>query len=345
MNRFAQHRRAVAIALAIVIALGIVPAYGASAPATVPEGQLVPNHALVGGVDLYSLDATAARAVIASASVVPSLAPITAQGDGHKMTFKPVNAVASKSAVYVNVEAMLEQAYEPTTTTTPFALTPLYSIRTSVVSSWTNSLARKIDHKAKDAKRSRKGYKLVVSKEAVGHAVNKPVTTARLKAAVASEVASPDTTLAVVAVALKTLKPKVTRKNIGKAILVVLSQYKIRLYNGTKIEKTYRCAIGMRAFPTPTGKWKVIRKVKYPSWHNPGSGWAKNMPSVIGPGPSNPLGTRAIYLNASGIRFHGTYKWWSIGRAASHGCMRMRRADVEDFYPRVPVGTAVWIVR
>ena len=149
----------------------------------------------------------------------------------------------------------------------------------------------------------------------------------------------------VVSASLKTVKPKVTRKNIGKAILVVLSHYSVKLYKGTKIEKTYRCAIGMPGFSTPTGKWRVTGKVKNPSWYNPGSAWGRNMPSVIGPGPSNPLGTRAIYLNASGIRFHGTSKDYSIGRRASHGCMRMHRWDVEDFYPRVPVGTTVWIVR
>ena len=69
------------------------------------------------------------------------------------------------------------------------------------------------------------------------------------------------------------------------------------------------------------------------------------MPETIGPGPGNPLGTRALYLSAPGIRFHGipSGENWSIGQAASHGCMRMHRWDVEDFYPRVPVDTPVYI--
>jgi L,D-transpeptidase ErfK/SrfK len=69
------------------------------------------------------------------------------------------------------------------------------------------------------------------------------------------------------------------------------------------------------------------------------------MPSYIGPGPRNPLGTRALYLNASGIRIHGTNNSNSIGTAASHGCMRLRRADIEDLYPLVPIGTPVFIRR
>jgi len=83
-----------------------------------------------------------------------------------------------------------------------------------------------------------------------------------------------------------------------------------------------------------------------PTWYNNGSDWAKNMPATIGPGPGNPLGTRALYLNAAGIRIHGipSSEDWSIGSAASHGCMRMHRWDAEDLYPRVPVGTRVIIV-
>ena len=69
------------------------------------------------------------------------------------------------------------------------------------------------------------------------------------------------------------------------------------------------------------------------------------MPSYIGPGPSNPLGTRALYLDAPGIRIHGTNNIASVGTPASHGCMRMVRHDVEDLYPRVPVGTPIWIVK
>ncbi len=113
--------------------------------------------------------------------------------------------------------------------------------------------------------------------------------------------------------------------------------------------KTYRCAIGMPGYPTPRGTFVIKRKVKMPSWTNPGGAWGRGMPSYIGPGPSNPLGTRALYLyrgnSDTGIRFHGTTKTSSIGQAASHGCMRMKRKDVERFYKQVPVGTTVYIVK
>jgi lipoprotein-anchoring transpeptidase ErfK/SrfK len=53
----------------------------------------------------------------------------------------------------------------------------------------------------------------------------------------------------------------------------------------------------------------------------------------------------ACDLNADGIRIHGTENVASVGTAASHGCMRMQRHDIEEFYPMVPVGTPVYIVQ
>jgi lipoprotein-anchoring transpeptidase ErfK/SrfK len=141
--------------------------------------------------------------------------------------------------------------------------------------------------------------------------------------------------------------PSVT--HFDKTIMVVLKQRKIYLYDNTKMIKTYRCAIGMPRYPTPTGTFVIRRKVKNPSWTNPGGAWGKGMPSYIRPGPSNPLGTRALYLyrgySDTGVRFHGTTNRGSIGHAASHGCMRMRREDVEKFYKQVPLYTTVYIVK
>jgi len=141
--------------------------------------------------------------------------------------------------------------------------------------------------------------------------------------------------------------PKVT--GFGKVIMVVLKERRIYLYDGKSVYKKYRCAIGMARYPTPTGTFVIKRKVKMPSWTNPGGAWGKGMPSYIAPGPRNPLGTRALYLyrngSDTGIRFHGTSNRGSIGHAASHGCMRMRREDVEKFYKQVPIGTNVYVVK
>jgi lipoprotein-anchoring transpeptidase ErfK/SrfK len=126
---------------------------------------------------------------------------------------------------------------------------------------------------------------------------------------------------------------------------VVRSKRHMWLYDGEKVIFSAPVAIGTPGHPTPLGTWKVVGKVKNPSWTNPGAAWAASMPPYIPPGPSNPLGTRAIYLSASGIRFHGTNNINSVGTAASHGCMRMYRSDIEALYPKVPVGIDVFILR
>jgi len=89
---------------------------------------------------------------------------------------------------------------------------------------------------------------------------------------------------------------------------------------------------------------EVIDKHENPTWHNPAPDtWGADMPLMIPGGPSNPLGTRALYLDAPGIRIHGTPDTDSVGFYVSHGCIRMRMWEVEELYPRVPIGTPMLI--
>ncbi|MFI5053916.1 MAG: L,D-transpeptidase, partial [Acidimicrobiia bacterium] len=107
---------------------------------------------------------------------------------------------------------------------------------------------------------------------------------------------------------------------------------------------TYPVATAMPGYVTPPGHWKIINKVENPTWYNPApTTWGAGMPASIPPGYGNPLGTRALYLNAPGIRIHGTYETSSIGTHASHGCIRMLIPDVEQLYPLVPIGSNVII--
>jgi L,D-transpeptidase ErfK/SrfK len=68
------------------------------------------------------------------------------------------------------------------------------------------------------------------------------------------------------------------------------------------------------------------------------------MPRYIPPGPRNPLGSRALRLDRGSLVIHGTPQPWTIGRRSSHGCIRMKRADVEQLFELVPQGTPVFIV-
>jgi hypothetical protein len=144
---------------------------------------------------------------------------------------------------------------------------------------------------------------------------------------------------------LKRLEPEVTKQDLGQTIVVDLSGLKLQLYDGLRLRKTYPVAAGQPQYPTPPGEWTVIDKVENPTWVNPApDGWGAGLPASIPGGPSNPLGTRAIYLDAPGIRIHGTSSSSSIGTYASHGCVRMYMSDVEELYELVDVGATVHIV-
>ncbi|MCB0881525.1 MAG: L,D-transpeptidase family protein [Thermoleophilia bacterium] len=128
---------------------------------------------------------------------------------------------------------------------------------------------------------------------------------------------------------------------VGK-IVVDLSERTLRLYRDGKVFKRYKVAVGQPAYPTPTGTFKVVNKQVDPTWMPPSSPWAKGL-GPIPPGPGNPLGTRWIGTSAPAVGIHGTYADYSIGTAASHGCMRMHIPDVEDLYKYVSVGMPVVI--
>ncbi len=104
------------------------------------------------------------------------------------------------------------------------------------------------------------------------------------------------------------------------------------------------------AVPREQSRWSgvtsVSRKAVNPSW-TPTPQMRRENPKlphfVPGGHPQNPLGVRALYLGASMYRIHGTDAPWTIGTAASKGCIRMYNEDVLDLYPRVPLGTRVTV--
>jgi L,D-transpeptidase ErfK/SrfK len=130
----------------------------------------------------------------------------------------------------------------------------------------------------------------------------------------------------------------------AQVILVRTGENKLYLYKNGQLSKTYDVATGRKEFPTPTGQFRIVSKQTNPSWHNPHSDWSKSMPETIGPGPTNPLGTHALALSASGILIHETPDVGSIGTSASHGCIRMRGGDELDLFNQVSTGIPVVIL-
>ncbi len=143
----------------------------------------------------------------------------------------------------------------------------------------------------------------------------------------------------------KRLAPAVTEETLGHTIVVRTGVNKLMLFDGLKMVKEYAVATGTPGYPTPHGHFEIINKRMNPTWVNPApNGWGASLPASIGPGPGNPLGTRALDLDAPGIRIHGTYADDSIGSWASHGCIRMHIPESEELFGIVDVGTSVVIV-
>lgn len=323
----------------ITLALSVALCVPATAAFAVDAGNPVPNNATVNGQPLKGLSETAARDLIRAKTQVTGFV-IKGAGREHAVT-----TAQARSALSVDVDAMLAQAYRTdVASSTAYPVTLVYSVNKSVVGGWTSAYAKKTNRRAVNAKHYTKSRKLKIKAEKNGYTVNQAATTERAVSRLLNE--AKGKAPAVVWASVKTTKPKITRTNIGKAILVVLKYRKVYLYNDAKVVKKYRCAIGTRSYPTPTGKFKIVAKRYRPTWVNPApNGWGSNMPARIAPGSSNPLGVRALNLSASGIRIHGTSKVSSIGHAASHGCIRLTNTNVKDIYKRVKVGTPVFIVK
>jgi lipoprotein-anchoring transpeptidase ErfK/SrfK len=144
---------------------------------------------------------------------------------------------------------------------------------------------------------------------------------------------------------VRSVAPAVTDEELGDTIIVRLGENRLYLYNGFSVARTYSVATGQSQYPTPQGHWEIVNKRVNPTWVNPAlDTWGAGSPAYIPPGPDNPLGTRALDLNAPGIRIHGTYDDDSIGTYASHGCIRMHIPDSEELFGLVDIGTPVIIV-
>ena len=141
-----------------------------------------------------------------------------------------------------------------------------------------------------------------------------------------------------------------------EGITLNIAEYRMYYYPADQpgTVRSYAHGIGRQDWQTPLGKTTVAKKVKDPAWHPPESirrEHAANgdpLPAVVPPGPHNPLGAYALYLNLPGdYRIHGTDidKIYGIGMQITHGCVRMYPEDIEALHNSVPVGTSVYIVK
>jgi L,D-transpeptidase ErfK/SrfK len=93
-----------------------------------------------------------------------------------------------------------------------------------------------------------------------------------------------------------------------------------------------------------------VRRQKDPTWRVPVSVLKEHkengeiLDKVIGPGPDNPLGKHAFYLEWPSYLIHGTNKPAGVGLRSSHGCIRLYPEDIAQLFDMVPIGTRVRVV-
>lgn len=120
-----------------------------------------------------------------------------------------------------------------------------------------------------------------------------------------------------------------------REVIVSIPDRKLALLEDGEVVKIYRVAVGAPVSPSPTGEFKIVNRVTSPTYYHKGQ--------VIPTGTSNPVGTRWIGLSQKGYGIHGTNAPRSIGKAASHGCIRMAKVDLEELFEIVRPGDAVSI--
>jgi hypothetical protein len=123
------------------------------------------------------------------------------------------------------------------------------------------------------------------------------------------------------------------KKTVQRQIIVSIPDRQLALIEEGRVLKIYQVAVGAEVSPSPEGDFTVMSRLENPGYYKPGR--------VIAPGKSNPLGTRWMGLNKKGYGIHGTNLPNSIGKAASHGCVRMRQQDLEELFALVRIGDKV----
>ena len=183
---------------------------------------------------------------------------------------------------------------------------------------------------------------------------------AKVEPAETAYVSAMDGPFRIPAVPLEKLPESLRRQSVAYesgevpgTIIIHPGQRFLYYITGPKTAIRYGIAVGKAGFEW-AGEAVVTETRPWPTWTPPPemierkpelAKWEKGQPG----GLENPLGARAIYLTTNGrdygYRIHGTPEWWSIGKNASSGCIRMINQDVLDLVGRVQPGTKVVVLK
>jgi len=135
--------------------------------------------------------------------------------------------------------------------------------------------------------------------------------------------------------ALAQTRAVVAPSRAKRQIVISVPDRKLVVMDRGAVLRVFEVAVGADISPSPTGAFEIVSRLTEPTYYHSGV--------VIPPGESNPLGPRWVGFNKKGYGIHGTNAPHSIGKAASHGCIRMRNRDIVQFFAMVNVGDTVEI--
>ncbi len=346
--------------VSLVVALAaLVPVAAAQDPAPTPTPTPTPSPTptptpeprIRTGVTVSGVDVGDLTLADAQAKLEQELGPLLARDVEVVAARKHFTLTMKQLGFTFRADRTAQRAYNAGTaapaaadgTLPPASATPSVSFKRNPVWQFAKGAAKQVDRAPRAArvkillthinkKPGRKGRKLAVRK---------------LVRAIETTVADP--------LAARTIRPGTERlvpdvrtkelKRVYRTIITIdRDAFRLRLFKKLHIAKRYGVAVGMPAYPTPTGLFNIQSKQVNPTWTAPNSPWAGELAgqSISGSDPTNPLKARWMGVSGS-VGIHGTGEPWSIGSRASHGCIRMTVPDVIDLFKRVPLGTPVLI--
>lgn len=333
----------------LVLALfALVPAASAQAP---EPGERIAAGVVAGGIDVGGLtvDEAAVKLRDALERRLTRDVVVRAGNRSYRLTAEQGSIVfdAERTAK----RALYEGRKRPETTTAPGGGGATAGLDVGLALSHSKAAvsAFAADVQARSARKARNAtLKITVRKMIVRRArFGRRIDAAKLAGAIDAALADPGASRRLRA-KLRKVRPAVNANDLRRRNRTVLtadrSTFKLRLFKNLKLRKTYGIAVGQAGYGTPAGLFSITNKQVNPAWHVPNSDWAGGLAGQVIPGgaPNNPLKARWLGIT-DGVGIHGTGEPWSIGTAASHGCLRMKVPDVIDLYPRVPVGTQILI--
>jgi lipoprotein-anchoring transpeptidase ErfK/SrfK len=338
-------------ALAIVLVLALVVAGGAYAYDG-SRSDVIAKGVTVSGVDVGGETTSQARAELERTLLDPLKEPVTVAYKGRRFRLTPEQAQVGID-LDGSVDAALKRSRKGGLVTRVLREVRGERVQADVpvtvnydkgaVRRMVARIGEALAQPAQDAKVSFDGGRIDRQPSQDGRAVR----TAALRRDIDEKLLATEGSR-IVHVHTRTVTPAVTTDKVAQKYPAVLmvdrKNHKLTLYKDLEPAETYGIALGRVGLETPAGLYTIQNKAVDPAWHVPNSDWAGALAGKVIPGgaPDNPIKARWLGV-ADGVGIHGTAEEDSIGTDASHGCIRMRVAEIKKLYDEVPVGAPIYI--